>query len=259
YGNNFYSGFYMKPLKKDDLYPLFHTNNFTINNLLFRTNEFQKEYQEETYLDMFIYRTGKKYNKKTVGLEDTKTSLLSIINADLSNSRPSEENIATLQKILKNTAYEEALINFYRDKDLDMIDSLTVLSASENYLKALLYDRNTVMVKSIDSLMRKGSLFAAVGAAHLPGKKGIIEMLRKKGYTVTPVFDSYTEKGKAKKQEIEEFFIKPKYTLHTTPDGMISLPLYSAVIENRENIESPDLANGGYINVKRALLLDFLK
>lgn len=259
YDSNFYSGFYLKPLEKDDLYPLFHTNNFTLNNLLFRTNEFQKEYQEETYLDMFIYRTGKKYNKKTVGLEDTKTSLMSIMNADLTNARPSEENMAALQKILKNNAYEEALMNFYRDKDLDMIDSLTVLSTSENYLKALLYDRNIVMVKSIDSLARKGSLFAAVGAGHLPGKKGIIEMLRKKGYTVTPVFDSYTDKGKAKKQEIEEFFVKPSYTRRSTPDGMISLPLYSAVIENRENIESPDLANGGYINVKRALLLDYLK
>ncbi|RYJ41284.1 TraB/GumN family protein [Flavobacterium beibuense] len=255
----FYSQFYLSPLTKDEMYPLFYMNNFTMNNLLFRTNEHQKEYQEETYLDMFIYRTGRKYNKKTVGLEDTKTSIINIMNADVSDTRPKEENMIALQKILKNNAYEDAMINFYRDKDLDMIDSLTVLSAPEGYLKALLYDRNVVMVKSIDSLARKGSLFAAVGAAHLPGKKGIIEMLRAKGYTVNPVFDSYTEQGKAKKQEIESYFIKPAYKNRTTPDGIISLPLHIAVIENEENLESPDLANGGYINVKRIPLLDFLK
>ena len=259
YAGNFYSQFYLAPLSKEQMYPLFYMNNFTMNNLLFRTNEYQKEYQEETYLDMFIYRTGRKYNKKTVGLEDTKTSLINIMNADLSNARPKEENMAALQKILKNNQYEEVMMNFYREKDLDMIDSLTVLSTSEDYLKALLYDRNTVMVKSIDSLAQKGSLFAAVGAAHLPGKKGIIEMLRKKGYTVTPVFDSYTEEGKAKKQQIEEFFIKPAYQTYTTADSMIELPVHRSIIENGENIESPDLANGGYINVKRLPLLDFLK
>ena len=259
YYNKFYTKFYLKPLVKNDLYPLFHSNNFNLNNLLFRTNEYQKEYQEETYLDMFIYRTGKKYNKKTVGLEDTKASIIGIMNADLTNAKPKEENIAALQKILKNSAYEEVMMNFYRDKDLDMIDSLTVLSGSENYLKALLYDRNVIMVKSIDSLARKGSLFAAVGAAHLPGKKGIIEMLRKKGYTVTPVFGNYTDAGKAKKQEIEEYFVKPTYTKRSTQDGMVTLPLYTSIIENGENLESPDLANGGYINMKRLPLFDYLK
>ena len=44
----------------------------------------------------------------------------------------------------------------------------------------MLYDRNIGMVKSMDSIMKTGSLFSAVGAAHLPGKNGIIELLRKK-------------------------------------------------------------------------------
>jgi uncharacterized protein YbaP (TraB family) len=259
YNKKFYSGFYQYPLTKDNLYPLFRTKNFTLDNLLFRTNENQKEYQEETYLDMFIYRTGKKYNKRTVGLEDTKTSIVSLVNADLTNTRPKDENRAAIQKLLKNTPYDEALMNFYRDKDLDMIDSLTSLSSSPNYLKALLYDRNIVMVKSIDSIMKQGSLFAAVGAAHLPGKKGIIELLRKKGYKVTPVYGAYTDKGKAKKQQIEEYFVKPVFKRRSTADGIIELPLFTSVIENKENLESPDLANGGYINVKRMLLLDYLK
>jgi len=255
----FYTGFYIEPATKENLYPLFRTGNFTINNLLFRTNETQKEYQEETYLDMFIYRTGRKYKKKTVGLEDTKTSLLNIMNIDYRAMKPREENIAALQKILKNTGYEEALMNYYRDKDLDMLDSLTTLASPPAYLKTLLYDRNEVMVHSIDSLAKTGSLFAAVGAAHLPGKNGIIEMLRSKGYTVKPVKDSYTDAGKASKERIETYFIKPSFTRYTTADGVISLPLFSgAVIENLQNVQSPDLANGGYINVKRLLLKDFL-
>ena len=257
--NKLYAKFYMEPTAKENLYPLFRTSNFTINNLLFRTDETQKEYQEETYLDMFIYRTGRKYQKKTVGLEDTKTSLLNVMNIDYRAMKPREENIAALQKIIKNTSYQEALMNYYRDKDLDMLDSLTSLASSGTYLKTLLYDRNVVMVHSIDSLVKTGSLFAAVGAAHLPGKNGIIEMLRAKGYNVQPVKDSYTTAGKAKKEMIEAFFIKPTFTKYTTADGVISLPMFNnAVIENQQNVQSPDLANGGYINIKRLLLKDFL-
>ncbi|MFL9845357.1 TraB/GumN family protein [Flavobacterium rhizosphaerae] len=255
-----YAQFYLLPATKQDLFSLFYTKNFTLNNLLFRTNEYEKEYQEETYLDMFIYRTGRKYSKTTVGLEDTKQSLLNMMDMDYDAMKPKEENIVAMQRILKNTNYQEALMNYYREKDLDMLDSLTTLASGQAYLKALLYDRNKVFVQSIDSLVKKGSLFAAVGAAHLPGKKGLIELLRAKGYTVKPVADRYTDAGKAKKEMIESYFKKPDFETYTSTDGIITLPVFKgAVIEDGTDIQSPDLTNGGYINVKRLLLNDYLK
>ena len=264
YGNNygygaFYSNFYITQTKKEDLYPLFRGTNYNLIGLLSRTNEMNKDYQEDTYLDMFIYRTGRKYGKKTLGLEDVKSSTINIMKAEVKvKPKDVEENRQKLKKLLKNKNYNEAMMDYYREKDLDMLDSLTILSSSETYLKAMLYDRNTDMVKSMDSIMKTGSLFAAIGAAHLPGKNGVIEALRAKGYTVTPVFGDYTEEGKKTKKQIEEFFIKPEFETKTSTDGMLSLPLYKLVLENGENFESPDLANGGYINVKRTLLKDFL-
>ncbi len=259
YTGGFYSGFYFKPLDKKGLGKLFRSNNYSLNYLLSRTDESQQEGQEDTYLDMFIYRTGRKYNKVPIGLENARTSVLGILKIDPSSVKPIEANRAALQKVLKNMSYQEAMTHFYREKDLDMLDSINVLTVPEFYLKALLYDRNEVMVHSIDSLVHKGSLFAAVGAAHLPGKWGIIQALRKKGYTVTPVFDTYGEKGLQKKQQIDAYFIKPAYKQYTSRDGMISLPLFNEVIESRAMAESPDLANGGYVTVKRTLLADFLK
>jgi uncharacterized protein YbaP (TraB family) len=35
--------------------------------------------------------------------------------------------------------------------------------------------------------MKERSLVVAVGAGHLPGEKGVIELLRKEGYKVEPV------------------------------------------------------------------------
>ena len=261
YANNgsFYTNFYINPLEKEDLYALFRSSNYNLVSLLTRTNENNKEYQEETYLDMFIYRTGRKFNKKTVGLEDVKTSTINIMKAQANmDQKEVDKNRQAILKILKNKSYNDALTDFYREKDLDMIDSLTILSSPQSYLKAMLFDRNIEMVKNMDSIMKTGSLFSAIGAAHLPGDKGVIELLRKKGYTVKPIFDAYTEKGKSAKKQIEEYFIKPELTTKTTADGVISLPLFEIVLENGEDLESPDLANGGFINVKRNLLKDFL-
>ena len=35
--------------------------------------------------------------------------------------------------------------------------------------------------------MQQKSTFVAVGALHLPGPRGLLQLLRDKGYTVTPV------------------------------------------------------------------------
>ena len=261
YTNNkaFYTNFYIQPLERDQLYSLFQSTNYNLLGLLSRTNEAKKEFQEETYLDMFIYKTGRKYNKKTIGLENVKTSTLNIIKAEaLMDKTEVEKNYQTLLKVLKNKPYNEALLDYYREKDLDMIETLTALATPESYLKALLYDRNVEMVSNMEINMKNGSLFSAIGAAHLPGNLGVIELLRQKGYIVTPIFDNYTEKGKALKKQIEEFFIKPDIKLKTTADGTLTIPVFEVVLENNGNIESPDLANGGYLNIKRTFLNDFL-
>ena len=255
----FYTNFYIQPIEKDNLYPLFRSSNYNLISLLTRTNEAQKDYQEETYLDMFIYRTGRKYNKRTVGLEDVKKSTLNIMMAQAKMDESEvDKNRQAILKLLKNKPYDQALNDYYREKDLDMIDSLTMLSSPKSFLKAMLFDRNIEMVKNMDSIMKTGSLFSAIGAAHLPGPKGVIELLRAKGYKVTPVFGNYTEKGKATKKQIEEYFTKPELKNRATADGMISLPLFEIVLENGEDLESPDLVNGGYVNVKRKPLNDFL-
>lgn len=255
----FYSNFYTNPIEKDNLYSLFRGSNYNLIGLLSRTNQANQEYQEETYLDMFIYRTGKKYGKITVGLENVKTTTFNIEKAAAEMDRSEvDENKQAILKILKKRSYAEVLRDAYREKDLDLLDTLNMLSTPKSYNKAMLFDRNEGMSASMDSIMKTGSLFAAVGAAHLPGKNGMIEILRRKGYTVTPILSEYTEKGKKIKKQIEDYFVKPVFEINTTSDEMISLPLFPLVLKNGENLESPDLGNGGYINVKRMLLKDFI-
>jgi len=258
YEDGFYKRFVSKPIDKTALNNLFLVNDFMMNNLLFRTNNFQSDYQEETYLDMFIYQTGRKFNKKNIGLEDTFESMKLVSNVDYENIKPDLDKQQNLAKFLNGKTVDEVLKDLYREKNLDMLDSLMILSSPQPLLEAMLYKRNVIMTKSIDSLIQKGSLFAAVGAAHLPGQKGIIERLRSKGYTVNAVISDYTEKGKAQKKLIDQTFIKPKQIDFVSSDQMIHAKVFENVQHNDKTISSPDLSNGSFIQIKRLPLNDFL-
>ena len=52
---------------------------------------------------------------------------------------------------------------------------------------ALIYDRNADWVTKMPSLMASKPTLFAVGAAHLPGEKGVLHLLRQAGYTVEGV------------------------------------------------------------------------
>jgi uncharacterized protein YbaP (TraB family) len=41
----------------------------------------------------------------------------------------------------------------------------------------------------MSEMMQKESIFFAVGAAHLPGELGVLNLLKKAGYIVKPIMD----------------------------------------------------------------------
>ncbi len=52
----------------------------------------------------------------------------------------------------------------------------------------LVEDRNTIMVERMKPVLEKGGAFVAVGAMHLPGEQGILNLLEMEGYTVTRIY-----------------------------------------------------------------------
>ncbi|TIT16488.1 MAG: polysaccharide biosynthesis protein GumN, partial [Mesorhizobium sp.] len=53
--------------------------------------------------------------------------------------------------------------------------------------ETMITSRNKVMADHAGPLLARGNAFMAVGAMHLPGPQGLVEDLRKAGYTVTAV------------------------------------------------------------------------
>lgn len=77
----------------------------------------------------------------------------------------------------------------YLKKDLDkMQEEVMEDKDMGKYAPILLYQRNESWVPVIEEQARLKPTFIAVGAGHLGGNKGVITILRQKGYTVSPVF-----------------------------------------------------------------------
>jgi len=82
----------------------------------------------------------------------------------------------------------KSMMQAYREQDLSKLEKLITESdpAISNYTDVLLFQRNKNWVEKMKTLMAEKSLLFAVGAGHLPGSEGVIDLLRKAGYTVTP-------------------------------------------------------------------------
>jgi uncharacterized protein YbaP (TraB family) len=99
--------------------------------------------------------------------------------------------------LLSAEIVQDRMIDLYLQGDIDGIDRIMKvnLAAYEGAYQKLIIDRNKVMFQGMDSLMKKGSVFCAIGAGHLSGDQGVITLLRKKGYKVRAVNAHYSEQG----------------------------------------------------------------
>jgi uncharacterized protein len=90
----------------------------------------------------------------------------------------------------------EELSNAYRSQNLDTLEAITKREdmGISNFTELLLYKRNANWAKKLDGLMKKEALIIAVGAGHLPGDRGVINLLRKAGYKVEPVQNDMTKR-----------------------------------------------------------------
>lgn len=138
-------------------------------------------------MELTIMKESRNYHKPINGLETAE------FQAGLFDSIPYDEQAKQLVKSIdsseQNKKMTQQLVRLYNQQDMDGIDSLSREEdpGMSDYMDLLLYGRNRKWAKKLDGMLRKKSMLIAVGAAHLPGKGGVIDLLRKEGYTVEPV------------------------------------------------------------------------
>jgi uncharacterized protein YbaP (TraB family) len=149
-------------------------------------------------MEQVVMEKAKKQKKKIDGLE-TMAYQMSIF-----DSIPYKVQAAIMLKYIEDDEQDQdgeneysKLVRAYKDQDLNTLAGLTREGdmGISNFEDLLLNNRNRNWVKKLTGLFNQQSMFIAVGAGHLPGESGLINLLRKAGYKVDPVFSDLTGKA----------------------------------------------------------------
>lgn len=148
-------------------------------------------------MEQLVMKEAKRNRKEIKGLESMAYQL------SIFDSIPYKLQAEQLAEFVKkNRSAEESqkefaeLANAYRMQDLDKMEKLTVEEdmGVANFTDILLYNRNRNWVAKMRDIMQNSTTVFAVGAGHLPGEKGVLNLLRKMGYKVEPVENKMDKK-----------------------------------------------------------------
>ena len=234
-----------------------YSNPSTINNLLYRTyGNASSDFEEDTYLDMYIYQCGKKWGKKVAGVEKYAESMQ--LMAEAYKDAAKDKNIRERSYEHEEGYSQDKIQEAYRAGNLDLLDSINKFNSfSAAFDEKFLYKRNEIQAGSIDSILKtKLSLFVGVGAAHLPGSRGVIELLRKMGYHLRPV--TMGHRDSQHKTSVEKLRVPVIFTTQTSDDGFFKVDIPGKFYKFGDDVsldqrQYADMANGSYYMVTRIM------
>ncbi|HQX96385.1 MAG: TraB/GumN family protein [Chitinophagaceae bacterium] len=141
-------------------------------------------------MEQVIMQEAKIYKKKINGMETMsyQAGVLDSIPYKL-QAQQLLSYIETAGKDSIGDKQMEDMFKAYNNQDLQKLEELMIETDAgmAGFTDILLYHRNQNWVKKLKTLLPQKSILVAVGAGHLPGEKGVINLLRKEGYKVTPV------------------------------------------------------------------------
>lgn len=141
--------------------------------------------QPQSY-EMTFVKMAKEQHKEVKGLETIEEQMK--IFDDLPDSVQVQMVMRYINEFDEQKKEFTKMIHAYQQQNAEAlyryIMSSPDISGSE---EALLFDRNRKWVPVMEQVMQKEKIFFAVGAGHLGGPYGLINLLREKGYTVTGI------------------------------------------------------------------------
>ncbi|WHO73869.1 TraB/GumN family protein [Rhizobium sp. BT03] len=146
------------------------------------------------FLDQKIATDAVAQGKQVKGLETLAEQIQAM--ADLPIEFHLKSLIETLELGDKMSDVVETMTDLYLSGDIGltmpMLKTVTPEKQGEDsdyaaFEQRVILDRNKVMAERAAPILDGGNVFMAVGALHLPGKAGVIELLRQQGFTVTAV------------------------------------------------------------------------
>lgn len=149
-------------------------------------------FNPQEQLDTWFQSQARQAGKKVGGLETIGHQIDVLYNSQ-SSLRQARQLYCTATHIKQNIDQIQRLTRAYLTQDLDELLALTEekmgndCDSTPQEDEALIYGRNTNWAGLMPAIMQQAPTLFVVGAAHLHGSRGVLGLLRAKGYTVEPM------------------------------------------------------------------------
>lgn len=148
-------------------------------------------YNNDNQLDIYFQTKALKAGKPVIALETVEQQIKLLFDTPL--ERQARHLECLCQNIDWNLSEAEMLNDAYLQQDLATLDQVMIQTMGdgcdpeEDEAEELLADRNREWMTQIPAIMNEGSTLFVVGAGHLTGKEGLLELLCEQGYKLTPM------------------------------------------------------------------------
>lgn len=165
-------------------------NSLNLPTLSMQIGMFALDCEMDLGYDMLFVQEAKSDNKEIHGLESVELQIKTLL------SQPDDEAKKAIEYIVDN--FDEVksemgkLLSTYKSEDVQALYDMTKATFEDpkypqGNLEEFLDKRNMAWIPIIEKSIKEKPVFIAVGAAHLAGENGVINLLIKAGYKVTAV------------------------------------------------------------------------
>lgn len=146
-------------------------------------------FNESELIDMAVQTAANDLGRPSIGLETMDEQIELLFDSPLTEQ--AEGLLEACKKDDLFTIQSSALVEAYMAQDLAEIERIFTdpeLGGDDaEAMDALIYDRNRNWVEKLVKMMPERACLVCVGAGHLPGDQGLLQLLRDRGYTVEPM------------------------------------------------------------------------
>ncbi|MEJ7675897.1 MAG: TraB/GumN family protein [Chitinophagaceae bacterium] len=140
---------------EDELKIALSSEPTVVNSLLYRSYKSKEDFEEDTFLDLYIFQTGKKLGKRSVGVENYYETEKIVLEAYADMAKEKDRRIIDTEGESISDVTQK-MQDAYRSGNLDLLDSLnSMINTSDAFTNKFLYKRNEIQANSIDTIIKK--------------------------------------------------------------------------------------------------------
>ena len=146
-------------------------------------------FNANSLIDVAVQTRANEAGRPSAGLESVDSQINLLFNSPLAQQAKGLVETCKQDEFfqVQSAALAEAYMEQNLDKLFGILTDISMGGDSEEMMEALIYSRNRDWAEKLKVIMPERACLVCVGAGHLPGNQGLLQLLRNMGYTVEPM------------------------------------------------------------------------